>query len=52
MSDDESIREFPAYIFMRETSLRPVGQAYVIQRELARLEVCRRGALMDSLIPT
>jgi hypothetical protein len=48
ISDDELERELEAGNFLCRPSLRPVRLAYRIQGELARLEVCRRGAVMES----
>jgi hypothetical protein len=44
ISDDELERELVTGNHMCQPSLRPVRESYRIQRELARLEICRRGA--------
>jgi hypothetical protein len=46
VSDDELIRDLEACIYLCSSDLsgRPPRQNYVIQRELVRLEICKRGA--------
>jgi ATP-dependent DNA ligase len=50
ISDDELERELIAGNHMCEPSSRPVRECYRIQRELARLEICRRGSRREYLL--